>query len=304
MLFVHKRPRSSCTFCRVPDGGDRPLRSRQKSRLSVQTGAVLWHRDDHWIYTGRTPEHKIRGEGDALVGAAGSLFNLLLVLKFIPKTTKAPNAQTKTEGEKKSLFNLSEITRLLKYPGVAPTFMVKIVAGLPSGIFQVMFSIIALDVFKLNPQENGYLMAFFGISQMVIQGAVIGPLTARFKEASLLLMSICISALVGLGQAYMQNVLQFCFTSVPMMFSLSVFNVITDSMLTKSVPASDSGTMLGLCAAVQSLLRTVGPTLGGFLYVNGGVKSIGLTECVVNAVVFAGLLLRPLSSPDLRPHQQ
>lgn len=39
----------------------------------------------------------------------------------------------------------------------------------------------------------------------------------------------------------MQNVLQFCFTVIPMMFSLSVFNVITDSILTKSVPSSDTG---------------------------------------------------------------
>ena len=44
-----------------------------------------------------------------------------------------------------------------------------------------------------------------------------------------------------LWQAYMMNVFQFCFIAAPMMFSLSVFNVITDSMLTKSVPSSDTG---------------------------------------------------------------
>lgn len=30
-----------------------------------------------------------------------------------------------------------------------------------------MFSIIALDFFKLEPEQNGYLMAYFGIVQMV-----------------------------------------------------------------------------------------------------------------------------------------
>lgn len=39
----------------------------------------------------------------------------------------------------------------------------------------------------------------------------------------------------------MQNVFQFCIIVVPMMFSLSVFNVITNSILTKSVPSSDTG---------------------------------------------------------------
>lgn len=49
---------------------------------------------------------------------------------------------------------------------------------------------------------------------------------------------------------------------------------------------------MGLCASVQSLLRTVGPTVGGFLYVNYGLPSIGLTQFVVNTAVFA-YLLRP-----------
>lgn len=236
----------------------------------------------------------------ACVGAAGSLLSLLLVLKFIPKTTKSSTTtKSSSEAEKKSLFSLGEITRLLKYPGVTPTFIVKIVAGLPSGIFQVMFSIIALEVFKLEPQQNGYLMAFFGITQMVIQGAVIGRLTASFSETSLLLCSIAGDVLVGLGQAYTQTVTQFCFVAVPMMLSMSVFNVITDSILTKSVPSTDTGTMLGLCGAVMSLMRTVGPTLGGFLYMNGGVKAIGLTQSAVTALVFVVLLLRPLT-----PHQR
>ncbi|KAM3625125.1 uncharacterized protein V6R79_007153 [Siganus canaliculatus] len=227
----------------------------------------------------------------ACCGAAGSVVSLLLVLKFIPKTTKTQASTTKADSEnKKAIFNIGEITRLMKFPGVARTFIVKIVAGLPSGIFQVMFSIIAMDFFKLAAEQNGYLMAYFGIIQMVIQGGVIGPLTARYSEKSLLLLSVGMSSVVGLAQAYMENVFQFCIIVVPMMFSLSVFNVITDTMLTKSVPASDTGTMLGLCASVQSLLRTVGPTIGGFLYVNYGVSSIGMIECVVNIIVFAYLL--------------
>ncbi|XP_029353710.1 solute carrier family 22 member 18 [Echeneis naucrates] len=230
----------------------------------------------------------------ACVGAVGSAFSLLLVLKFIPKTTKAHTPRSNTESEKKStsIFNVGEITRLMKFPGVSATFAVKVFAGLPSGIFQVMFSIIALDFFKLQPHQNGYLMAYFGIVQMVIQGGVIGKLTARYSENSLLLLSIAVSSLVGLAQAYMQNVFHFCLTVIPMMFSLSVFNVITDSMLTKSVPSSDTGTMLGLCSSVQSLLRTVGPTVGGFLYVNYGVSSIGQIQFVVNIAVFVYMLLR------------
>lgn len=297
MLFIHKLPTlfmhvvPACQMV-VTDLSEPEKRAESLSKVGLCFGVGM-------IVGSTLGGHLNAVYGEKLtacVGAAGSLLSLVLVLQFIPKSTKTTktNADTNTEAEKKSLFSLGEITRLLKYPGVAPVFMVKVVAGLPSGIFQVMFSIIALDVFHLDPQQNGYLMAFFGISQMVIQGALIGRLTARFSEMSLLLMSIGGAVAVGLGQAYMQTVLQLCLTAVPMMLSLSLLNVITDTILTKSVPSSDTGTMLGLCAAEQSLLRTLGPTLGGFLYVNGGVKAIGLTQTVVNAAVFTVLLLRPV----------
>ncbi|XP_041845134.1 solute carrier family 22 member 18 [Melanotaenia boesemani] len=232
----------------------------------------------------------------ACVGAAGSAFSLFMVLTFIPKSTKAEASRSSTESESqnKKVFSLGEITRLMKFPRVMRIFLIKAVAGLPSGIFQVMFSIIALDFFKLLPEQNGYLMTFFGIAQMVVQGGVIGRLTARYSEKSLLLLSIGVASCVGLAQAYMQNVFQFCITVTPMIFSISVFNIITDSMLTKSVPSSDTGTMLGLCASVQSLVRTIGPTIGGYLYVKYGVSSIGFTQFVVNTTVFVYLMYRQL----------
>lgn len=164
-----------------------------------------------------------------------------------------------------------------------------------------MFSIIAMNFFQLKAEQNGYLMAYFGIVQMVIQGAVIGRLTSSFSENSLLLLSVGVSSLVGLAQALMTNVFQFCFIVIPMMFSLSVFNVITDSMLTKSVSPADTGTMLGLCASVQSLLRTVGPTIGGFLYETYGVPSFGYIQCVINAAVFGLLLTTGGRSQTHRP---
>nr|XP_046251451.1 solute carrier family 22 member 18 isoform X1 [Scatophagus argus] len=293
MLFIHKLPTVfmhvlPATQMVVADLSEPEKRADALSKLGLCFGVGM-------IAGSTLGGHLNTRYGEtftACFGAAGSAFSLLLVLTFIPKTTKvqAPTTSTDSENKNKSVFSVGEITRLMKFPGVARTFTVKIVAGLPSGIFQVMFSIIVLDFFKLQPEENGYLMAYFGIVQMVVQGGVIGWLTARYSENSLLLLSIAVDSLVGLAQAYMQNVFQFCLIVVPMMFSLSVFGVITDSMLTNSVPSSDTGTMMGLCASVQSLLRTVGPTVGGFLYVNYGISSIGTIQFVVNIAVFVYLL--------------
>lgn len=52
-----------------------------------------------------------------------------------------------------------------------------------------MFSIIALEFFKLQPEQNGYLMAFFGIVQMVncagVQVAHVAFLVLRRYESTI-----------------------------------------------------------------------------------------------------------------------
>lgn len=51
------------------------------------------------------------------------------------------------------------------------------------------------------------------------------------------------------------------------------------------------GTMLGLCASVLPLVRTIGPTIGGFLYETYGVASFGYIQFAVSAITFSLLFI-------------
>lgn len=53
--------------------------------------------------------------------------------------------------------------------------------------------------------------------------------------------------------------------------------------------------MLGLCASVHPLTRTVGPTLGGLLYRSYGVSILGHVQFMVNLLVLLVLWKKPLS---------
>lgn len=52
--------------------------------------------------------------------------------------------------------------------------------------------------------------------------------------------------------------------------------------------------MLGLCASVQPLTRTLGPILGGFLYRGFGVPIFGHVQFAVNFLVLLVLWRQPL----------
>ncbi|KAM4846076.1 solute carrier family 22 member 18 isoform 2-T3 [Thomomys bottae] len=167
--------------------------------------------------------------------------------------------------------------------------------GPPPGLFMIMFSIISMDFFQLEAAQTGYLMSFFGVLQMVVQGLVIGRLSRYFSEDALLRASVLVFTMVGLGMVLMSSVFHYCLLMPGLVFSLCTLNVVTDSMLTKSVSAADTGTMLGISASVQPLTRTVGPTLGGLLYRSFGVPVFGHVQLAVNALIFLILCRTPVS---------
>ncbi|NXC31777.1 S22AI protein, partial [Campylorhamphus procurvoides] len=222
------------------------------------------------------------------VGLVGSLINILIAVVWIPLQTK-PKSEHSTS-QSGSLFSIREILRLMKFPGVMEVFIVKVFAGLPIGLFMIMFSIISMDFFGLEAVESGYLMSYIGVLQMIVQGLVVGKLTKHCTEMTLLRLSVFVFAGVGLGMALMRTVWHYCIVAVPLVFAFSMLATITDSILTKAVPSSDTGAMLGICASVQPLTRTVGPTIGGILYKQFGVSSFGYLQLVVNISLFVYLL--------------
>ncbi|XP_023393137.1 solute carrier family 22 member 18 isoform X2 [Pteropus vampyrus] len=232
-----------------------------------------------------------------LVAFVANLLGAILSFTYIPANTKGAGAHGPAAppgGPQASVFDLKTITRLLLQPGVLPVFLIKVVCGFPFGLFMIMFSIINMEFFQLEPAQASYLQSFFGILMMVIQGLLIGRLSRRFSEGALLWASVLVFCLVGLAMVLMCNVFHFCLLMPGLVFSLCTLNIVTDSMLTKAVSASDTGTMLGLCASVQPLTRTIGPTLGGLLYRRFGVPAFGHVQFAVNFLVLLVLWRQPI----------
>ncbi|NWZ02016.1 S22AI protein, partial [Loxia curvirostra] len=232
------------------------------------------------------------------VGLVGSLINTLIAVIWIPSQTKPKSDHPLTEHS--DLFSIREILHLMKFPGVTEVFTVKVLAGFPIGLFMIMFSIISMDFFGLEAVESGYLMSYFGVLQMVVQGLVVGKLAGRCSEMTLLRLSVFVFAGVGLGMALMRTVWHYCIIAVPLVFAFSMLATITDSLLTKAVPSSDTGAMLGICASVQPLTRTVGPTIGGLLYKQFGVSSFGYLQLMVNLGLFVYLLKSKIPLEEMK----
>uniref|UniRef100_A0A8C6XH45 Organic cation transporter-like protein 2 n=1 Tax=Naja naja TaxID=35670 RepID=A0A8C6XH45_NAJNA len=201
------------------------------------------------------------------VAVAGYLACTLMALLCIPSQTKPQSKRNEAQqgtSQSSSVFSLQEIIRLLTLPGVMDVFLIKVLSVFPTGVFLIMLSIISIDFFGLEVAHAGYLMSYSGILQMVL----------------------------------MTNVFHYCLIVPPMVFSFSVVGVITDIILTKSVPVSDTGAMLGISASVTPLIRTFGPTMGGFLYRQFGVSSFGYLQLIVNVSLAFYLLKKKIPQKE------
>lgn len=84
------------------------------------------------------------------------------------KEDSVADSEIKLKQDKHSFFNLALFKRLvLKNQPVRNIMLVKLVSGLPIGVFHSMFSLIMMEHFTLSADLNGYVLSFIGVITMV-----------------------------------------------------------------------------------------------------------------------------------------
>ncbi len=137
-----------------------------------------------------------------------------------------------------------------------------------------------------------------------MQGFGVGYFSKRLSDSVLLRLSITVMTLSYLllvshtlsilpvtmvtatpSQSFADTIVMLCLVMIPMVMSGALLNTIASSTITKSVPETATGTSLGLSMATHSIIRTVSPTLGGYMYSMVGYASFGLLGFVMNGSV-------------------
>ena len=77
---------------------------------------------------------------------------------------------------------------------------------------------------------------------------------------------------------------------IPMVMSGALLNTIASSTITKKVPATATGTSLGLSMATHSIIRAISPTIGGYMFAWMGYSSFGMLGFFLNGALFIYLM--------------
>merc|ERR1712117_287973 len=150
---------------------------------------------------------------------------------------------------------------------------------------QSMFSVIAMEKFQLAADQSGMLLSYVGALSMLMQGVGISAFTSRFSDKSLLKFSTMSLIMCFYLLSLLTTLTDFLLLQIPLVCSLSLVNSILSSTVTKVVPSSSTGTMLGLNMAVNSVIRSVSPSVGALMMSSYGYSSIGYLGVVCNTIV-------------------
>jgi DHA1 family tetracycline resistance protein-like MFS transporter len=220
----------------------------------------------------------------AFVSAVLAFINLLTVFFWLPESlTDERRAELATQ--KKAEISFAALIAALNHPKVGALLWVRFGFAIAFNSFQTVFPLYVLNKFGLGAQQTGYILAYLGIVLVVMQGGLIGPLSARFKESNLIVTFLGFALVGMIGWAIVPTVPLLLVAMFPMAVGAGSFNALINSAISKAVTRDEVGGMLGLGAGLESATRVVMPALASYLLGAYGTSTPGVMGSIVMFVV-------------------
>lgn len=237
----------------------------------------------------------------AFVAAALAFINLLTVYFWLPESLTAKRRaelQTQTKGD----ISVNALFAALQRPQIGPLLWVRFGFAIAFNSFQTVFPLYVLNKFGLNAQQTGYILAYMGVVLVIMQGGLIGPLAARFKESNLIVTFLGFALIGIIGWAIVPTVPTLLIAMFPLAIGAGSFNAIINSAISKAVKPEEVGGMLGFGAGLESSTRVVMPALASYLLGAYGPSTPGYMGSIVLAIVvvyaYVNLILRPQTTDN------
>jgi DHA1 family tetracycline resistance protein-like MFS transporter len=218
-----------------------------------------------------------------------SVVNLLWVTLGVAESLPS-ESRAHAPARRLTPLNVQAMCSAFALRGVALALGVNFIVVLSFTNLDQTFTFFCADLFGIDEQGTGYVLAFIGLVAAVAQGGLIRPLSRRFDETTLiragaLLQAIAFAGLVTAG-ADGARLLLFASGGV-----LALGNGLTQpstaAFISRRTPADKQGGTLGTNQSFASLARTFGPAAGGWLYASAGARAPYTAASIGMVVAFA-----------------
>jgi DHA1 family tetracycline resistance protein-like MFS transporter len=150
----------------------------------------------------------------------------------------------------------------------------------------------------LSAQVTAYVLGYVGMLVVIVQGGLIGRLTARYTESNLIFAAVSLMTVSLLAWAATPSLLVLLIVLIPLSLATGILNTVLSSALTKAVHPEEVGGTLGLSTSLDSLTRVLAPSLGGVLLQRLGPWAPGLFGAILMAWLVSFVWRRLIVNPD------
>lgn len=195
------------------------------------------------------------------IAAAFSVVSLILAVIFLPESNPIPD-QISTKGQKTS-FNPRSMWVIMHSP-IGVLFILTFISTCGVMIFANVFGLYSLEKFNYGPDEIGIIMMVLGLVSALTQGLLVGPLTKKFGDESILKSSLFATSISFILLLPANNSLTVILTTA--IFGLTVsLQIPALTALTSRRATFPQGIAMGMSNSFISLGRIVGPIIGGMI---------------------------------------
>jgi DHA1 family multidrug resistance protein-like MFS transporter len=132
--------------------------------------------------------------------------------------------------------------------------------------FEAIFGLYVLEQFGYEPADVGTFLMVMGVTSVIVQGGLTGPLTKRLGESRVIQGALMVSAIGFLLMLGAFNFISLLITIIFFIVGNTLLRPTTAALISKRSNEQEQGAALGLHNSFMSLGRIVGPLWAGFVF--------------------------------------
>lgn len=203
-----------------------------------------------------------------VLAACLSFISIMATILILPKTEIQQNDGPRNK------FAMKNILNYLKMKEVAPLLFQFFAFIFSFSFFMTGFAMFCGEKFSINgrnfgAQEVGWIFTYIGVLSLIVQTGLLKLLGEKWGEKKIVIVGF-LSMSLGFFLVGEISSVQFLLGALVLStFGSSVLRPSITSQITKVVPRSQQGTILGVTQSLQSMAQVIAPLIGGYLIGEG-----------------------------------
>lgn len=151
-------------------------------------------------------------------------------------------------------------------------------------LFMTVFVLFAAHQHGLSTLQIGALLTFSSVLDLIVQGVVVGPATARFGDRRTMIAGLSGGAFSFLAMGFAPDALWFVAAMVPASL-MGLAEPTLKSLLSRRVSESEQGRLQGAMQSLASVAGISGPIFFGWVYATTSTTVPGLSFAIAAAIL-------------------